>query len=198
MSKVAIFGFSANPPGNHHLVIVQKLLEVFEKVIVMPRGTDSNKPSTAETTTFQRKEMVKLVFSNIQNVEIDFFDLDENIFTPTWMIDQKYKARFSNLEIWHAAGGDLIKGGNKVRSEIQERWQKGLEIWTNLNWAVIDHLDYPIDLRDLPPHSMLIKIDKLGGRSTTIRNKVATGQPINNLVPPEIESYIKNHNLYHL
>lgn len=194
--RVVIFGFSANPPGNHHLAIVQELLETFRRVIVMPRGTDSNKPSTAITTPAQRKEMVKLVFSNLPNTEIDFFDLDQKNFTPTWMIDQKYKTRFPDLEIWHVVGGDLIKGGASGNSEIQEKWRKGKEIWENLNWAVIDHLNHPINLNNLPPHNMLIEIDKLNGRSTIIRNKVATNQPIGDLVSPEIEEYITKNGLY--
>ncbi len=196
MKQVVIFGFSANPPANHHLAIIQELLKVFGKVIVIPRGTDQNKLSTAATTHNQRKDMVNLMFSDLPNIEIDFSDLDGNIFTPTWMIDQKYKTKFPDLEIWHAAGGDLIKGGGEGHSEIQERWQKGSEIWTNLNWAVIDNPDCPIDLKDLPPKNIIVKIGKLSGRSTTIRNKVATSQTISNLVSPEVEEYITKNGLY--
>ena len=34
MKRVVIFGFSANPPANHHLVIIQELFKVFGKVII--------------------------------------------------------------------------------------------------------------------------------------------------------------------
>lgn len=196
MKRVVIFGFSANPPANHHLAIIQELLRVFGKVIIIPRGTDQNKLSTAVTTHNQRKDMVNLMFSDLSNIEIDFSDLDGNIFTPTWKIDQKYKTKFPDLEIWHVAGGDLIKGGSKGNSEIQKRWQKGPEIWTNLNWATINNPDCPIDPEDLPPKNIIVKIGKLSGRSTTIRNKVAIGQPINDLVPPEVEEYIIKNGLY--
>jgi nicotinic acid mononucleotide adenylyltransferase len=83
MPKLVIFGFSANPPANHHLAIVQELLKIFEKIIVIPRGTDQNKLSTTATTHNQRKDMVNLMFSDLPNIEIDFSDLDGNIFTPT-------------------------------------------------------------------------------------------------------------------
>ncbi len=196
MPKLVTFGFSANPPANHHLAIVQELIKIFEKIIVIPRGTDQNKLSTAATTHNQRRDMVSLMFSDLPNIEIDFSDLDGNTFTPTWMIDQKYKAKFPDLEIWHAAGGDLIKGGSEGHSEIQERWQKGLEIWTNLNWAIIDNPDCPIDFKDLPSKNIIVKIGKLSGRSTIVRNKVISNQPISDLVSPEIEKYIKDHELY--
>lgn len=196
MSKIIIFGLSANPPANHHLLIVQKLIEIFGKVVIIPRGSNSDKPSTTTTTHDQRKEMVHLVFSGLPHIEIDFSDLDKNIFTPTWMIDQKYKTKFPDSEIWHAIGGDLIKDGAGGNSEIQTKWQKGSEIWTNLNWAVINHPGLPINPDDLPPKSMTIKMDSLEGRSTIIRNRLASGQSITDLVPPKVEKYIIKNNLY--
>jgi len=196
MKKMAIFGFSANPPANHHILIVRKLIRLFQKVVIIPRGTDSNKPSTFETTPLQRKEMVRLAFHNLPNAELDLSDLDENVFTPTWMLDKKYKAKFPNSEIWYVIGGDIVKDGSTNNSEIHKKWQKGSEILETLNWAIIDHPNYTINPPDLPPHNFLIKMDGFKGRSTTVRNRVISGQPINGLIPPEIEEYIKKNNLY--
>lgn len=194
--SVIIFGFSANPPANHHLTIIHKLIELFGKVIIIPRGTNSDKPSTSKTTPDQRRDMVNLIFANEPNVEIDFYDLDNSLFTPTWMIDQKYKARFPDSEIWHTVGGDIVDGGAENNSEIQKRWQKGSEIWTKLNWAVISHSNCPVNPDDLPPKNMLIKMGGFGGRSTDVRNRIATNLSISNLVSPKIEEYIVRNNLY--
>ena len=71
MKRVVIFGFSANPPANHHLAIIQELFKVFGKIIVIPRGTDQNKLSIAATTHNQRRDMVNLMFSDLPNIEID-------------------------------------------------------------------------------------------------------------------------------
>lgn len=196
MKKTAIFGFSANPPGNHHLAIVNKLLEVFDKVILIPRGTDSDKPSIAETTPLQRKDMVRLTFENLIQAEIDFSDLDHDIYTPTWRIDHKYKKLFPDSEIWHAVGGDIVGGGISGNSEIQKKWRKGKEIWNNLNWVVINHPNFPINPKDLPPNNMVVKMGRFSGRSTAIRERIHFGQPITGLVPPKIEKYIIENNLY--
>ncbi len=196
MSKLAIFGFSANPPANHHLTIVRTLTRVFKRVIIIPRGTDKNKLSTYETAPAQRKEMVRLAFLKIPNLEIDYYDLDNNIFTPTWMIDKKYKDLFPDSEIWHVVGGDIVKGGKDGNSEIEKKWRKGKEIWHNLNWAVIDHPAYPIDSLDLPPRNMIVKMKSFSGRSTDIRNRIAANQPISDLIPPAVEKYIIKNNLY--
>lgn len=196
MKKIAIFGSSFNPPGSHHLAITRKLISSFGKVVIIPRGTAPNKPSIAETTLLQRKTMVKLAFSGLPEAEIDFFDLDNGTFTPTWMIDKKYKARFPDSEIWHVVGGDLIKGGADGNSEIQKKWQKGQEIWRQLNWVIIDHPGLPVKPEDLPPQKILLKMKKFDGRSTEIRKKVAANQSIGGLVPPEVGKYIIKNNLY--
>lgn len=196
MNKLIIFGLSANPPANHHLLIVSKLKELYERTVVIPRGNGSNKPSINSTTHDQRKEMVKIVFGKIPDVDIDFYDLDNNIFTPTWIIDQKYKTLYPDLEIWHAIGSDLVQGGSIGESEIQTKWQKGSAIWSNLNWFVISSSTGPVNPGDLPPHNNLLKIDQFEGRSAQIREKIAANQTITDLVSPEIEQYITKNNLY--
>lgn len=196
MKKTALFGLSANPPANHHVIIFEKLFAVFDYVVVIPRGSAPNKPSTAETSSHQRKEMTSLAFPTSPKVEIDFYDLNNNTFTPAWMTDKKYKAKFPDSEIWHVVGGDIVKGGASGNSQIQKKWQKGLEIWNHLNWAVIDHAGFPVDSKDLPLHNMVIKTPLFEGRSTLIREQVASGKPITNLVPPEVEKYIIENNLY--
>lgn len=196
MNKIALFGFSANPPAKHHTFIVKNILKLFGKVIIIPRGTDSNKPSTFETTSNQRKEMVNLVFSDIPNLDIDFNDLDNEKFTPTWALDQKYKRLFPDSEIWHVVGGDIVVGGQDGNSEIQKKWQKGEEIWEKLNWAIIDHPGFPINIADLPPKNFIIKMTEFKGRSTEIRNKMALNESITKLVTPKVREYIIKNNLY--
>ena len=194
--KIAIFGFSANPPTKSHLAIFRKLMEIFDLVVVVPRGADSNKPSITEITSAQRKDMVKLVFPIEPKMDLDFYDLDNNIFTPTIILDEKYKTKFKNAEIWHVVGGDIVQGGANENSEIQKKWNKGKEIWKNLNWAVISHSGLPVATADLPPHSFFIEMPAFEGRSTTVRNRLALGQSVSNLIPPAVEKYIKEKGLY--
>ncbi|OGN10447.1 MAG: hypothetical protein A3J46_04955 [Candidatus Yanofskybacteria bacterium RIFCSPHIGHO2_02_FULL_41_11] len=196
MSDIILFGLSANPPANHHIGIVRSLLEVSSKVIIIPSGTRKQKPSTSTTSPKDRKEMVSLAFGQVPNTEIDFYDLDNETFTPTWLLDKKYKDKFPDSKIWHAIGGDLVAGGKNGESEIQRIWQKGNEIWNQLNWIIIDHPLLPVNSEDLPPNGKIVEISGFSGRSTDVRNRVAAGQPITELVPPEIEKYILKKGLY--
>lgn len=196
LPRIGIFGSSLNPPGNHHIFIAKELAKFFDKTFIIPCGIRTDKPSTASASPANRKEMTKLAFSKIPDLEIDFYDLDNNIFTPTWFLDQKYRKLFLNYEIWNIVGGDIIEGGHERKSEIQRVWQKGEEIWKSLNWAIIDQPDCQIDARDLPPNNLLIKMGRFKGRSTKIRNNITAGLPITDLVPQKIEYYITKNNLY--
>ncbi|KKT81909.1 MAG: hypothetical protein A3B99_04475 [Candidatus Yanofskybacteria bacterium RIFCSPHIGHO2_02_FULL_44_12b] len=196
MSKIVIFGGALNPPANHHVAIVKKLAEAFDKVIIIPSGVRSEKPSTSVISPEHKKEMAKLAFQNIAGVKIDFYDLDNNIFTPHWMLNEKYRNQYPGAEIWFAVGGDIVVGGKTGDSEIQRLWQKGREIWNNLNYAVISPQDYPVSFEDLPPKNVVIGLDKLVGRSTLIRKRLAGNLPIDDLAPVPVVKYIKKHNLY--
>ena len=195
-SKIAIFGGSFNPPGNHHLLLVRKLTEIFDKTIVVISGTRSHKSSLETISPKHRGNMAKLAFDKIKVVELDFYDTEHDTFTPTWLLQEKYQQKFPDSELWFAIGADLIENGKDGQSEIQTVWQRGTEIWQTLNYAVFDPPSHPLNHDDLPPQNMVIKIPGLSGRSTTIREKRAHNESIDNLVPHAIVEYIKNNDLY--
>lgn len=197
MSKIIIFGTSCNPFGNHHLRIIRALLEKFGRVLVYPCGNrPEDKPSTLLASPRDKIEMLGLGLLGTTNVFMDCHDLVANTFTPTWKLDQIYKKEFPKSEVWHVVGGDLVQGGANINSEIQKKWQRGKEVWSNLNWVVIHHPGCTVNGKDLPPHSELVKLPEFGGRSTYIRNRVRLGISITDLVPPKVEKYILKHNLY--
>lgn len=194
--KIAIFGASFNPPGLHHKLIVEKLAETFDLVLVVPCGIRTDKPSTAIASTSQRKEMTALTFRDIAKVECDFYDLDKNTFTPTCELEERYRQLFKDAELWFAAGSDLTAGGNAGNSEIQRVWKKGKEVWQSLNFAIISQPAMPVEPADLPPKSTVIEIKIIIGRSTVIREKMARGESIESLVTPEVARYIKENGIY--
>ncbi len=196
MTKLAIYGLSGNPPANHHLVIIEKLIDNFDSVIVVASGARAQKPSTIPVPPFHKKAMIRLALEDVPNIEIDFYDLNNETFTPHWLLDRRYKEKYPSAERWFVIGGDIISGGKDGKSEIQRIWQKGPEIWSSLNYAVIDHPGCPVDSSDLPPNSMVVKMEKLRGRSKLIREKIMAGLPIDGLVPDKVADYIKENDPY--
>ena len=53
----------------------------------------------------------------------------------------------------------------------------------------------PLDPADLPPHHRVFEVER-DGSSHSIRNRVFHRQPIDELVVPEVDAYIRRHRLY--
>lgn len=195
---IAIFGGSFNPPGKHHRLIVEQLSKEFDKVIVVPCGPRPDKSTASIVCSPDRAEMVNLAFGNIPNVEIDLFDINNREYTPTFKIDERYKKLFPMHDICHVVGDDLIGGGRNGSSEIQRSWKRGWEVWDSLNFAVLTSKRLPMNPADFPPNSRVIQFENLHGRSTDIRLKLAMGDRVSDLLDSQVESYIREHNLYRL
>lgn len=194
--KIAVFGGSFNPSAMNHKLIVEKLSAIFDLVLVVPCGIRMNKPSMAMASPEQRKEMAIMIFRDMPKVELDFYDLDNNVFTPTYLLHKRYQKRFPDSEIWFAIGDDLVAGGRDGNSEIQKTWKRGREIWRALKFIIVTQPGKSPDPADLPPLSEVLEINKILGRSTTIRERISRGGSIDGLVAIEVAEYIKNQQLY--
>jgi nicotinate (nicotinamide) nucleotide adenylyltransferase len=194
-AEIAVFGGSFNPPGTHHQVIAG-LLTMFDQVIVVPCGTRPDKPSANIVPLEHRKAMAELAFPEDQRIKLDLHDLEAGEYTPTYLLDRRYKELFPETEIWHVIGEDIIAGGHEGKSEIQRIWNRGAQIWETLNWVVLTRNGYGAVKEDLPPHHLLIEIDGVFGSGTLIRERRKKGQPIDDLVSPEVAAYIHEHGLY--
>lgn len=194
--RIAIFGGSFNPTGKHHRQIAEKLTEIFDLVLIVPCGIRSDKSSVRAVSLEHRKELVKIGFANLPKVEFDFFDLDNDTYTPTYLLDERCQKRFPNQELWHVVGGDIVTGGRDKKSEIHRIWQRGNEIWEKLKFLVIVRPGYLVETIDLPPSAQILQIDNLIGSGSSIRERLAQNLPIDELATTEIADYIHQYNLY--
>ena len=195
-SRIVVFGSGCNPPAIHHRIICETISRECDLLIITPSGIRKDKPESAFIENSHRKIMTLLTFGDLGNAMFDLSDLDENVFTPTHLLYEKYRKQFPLAEIFFLVGGDLIRGGRSGNSEIQKSWVKGQEIWNGLNYILISHPDCNIDPGDAPPHSEILSVRNLKGRSTLIRERVLENQPISDLVMPEVEEYILCKKLY--
>jgi len=198
--EIAIYGSGVNPPSKNHELIVEKLVEIFDTVIIVPRGIGT-KPSLTDVAAHHRIAMTLLAFRDIRQdkIRFDFYDLENNVFTPTYLLQERYTRQFPDAELYFVIGGDIVAGGRDGNSEIQREWIRGEDVWRDLKFAVISHLDLTVNPADLPTNSRIIEMKKslrLNVRSTFIRERLSRGESIEDLVRPEIAQYIKERGLY--
>ena len=195
--RVAVYGGSFNPSHIAHRKIAEALSKEFDLVAIVPCGVRSDKASTNIIDPVFRKEMVKLNFAGMTGITLDFHDVDENVYTPTLFLQERYEELYPDAEIWHVIGTDLAVGGEQGQSEIHLTWTFGKIIWQSLNWVVIYRPGFDLEQRDLPPHSIgPIAVRDIFGSGTLIRQRIADGKSLDDLVTPEVARYIKEKNLY--
>ena len=194
--RIAIFGGSFNPVGIHHRQIAENLIEHFDLILIVPCGIRTDKSSVGAVSLEHRRELVKRGFAGLEKTEFDFFDLDNDTYTPNYLLDKRYKERFPNEEIWYVVGGDIITGGRDKKSEIHRVWQHGEEIWQTLNFLIIVRPGYLVETNDLPPSRQVLEIGHLFGSGSLIREYLAQGKPIDELVVTSVAEYINQYKLY--
>lgn len=192
---LAIFGGSFNPPGKHHRIILEQLSKQFDKVIVAPCGLRPDKESLFVSPE-HRAAMIESAFGDLPNVEVDLFDINSELFTPTYQIDKEFKDKFPDYDIWHVVGGDLVQNGGTGNCQIQTSWKRGWELWDRLNFAVITHSGMPVDYADFPPHAQSVECSEFHGRATEIRQLLQKGESAAHLLDSKVEDYILNNGLY--
>ncbi|MBI1888568.1 MAG: adenylyltransferase/cytidyltransferase family protein, partial [Candidatus Spechtbacteria bacterium] len=196
--RVALYGGTFDPAALHHRRIVEELRQQFDKVFVIPCGPRQdveNKPSFGQVSDEDRREMARMNF-DISGVALDFYDLDNHVFTPTYLVQERYEMLYPYAEIWHVAGADLVHGGRDNNSEIQRTWMRGKEIWNTLNFAVIVRDGYEFSAEDLPPHCTIIKPQYISGSSTMIREGIRHGDDVTHLLTKDVHRYIEARRLY--
>lgn len=194
--RVIIYGGSFNPPCKHHAQIAETLIKIFDVVVIVPCGRRLDKDSANILTLNHRKELAQIAFGEIPKVKVDYHDMENGVYTPAYYLQERYEELYPNAEIWHEVGTDLVKGGSEENSEIQRDWMHGKVIWKILNWAIIYRPGYEVAKEYMPPNAMFIKIPNIFGSGTMVRDFLAEGKCVNNLITLEIEQYIKKHNFY--
>ena len=190
--RIAIFGGSFNPPGNHHRAIATLLALEFDEVRVIPCGPRPDKPITGSIPAIYRAALCDLAFGDLPKVIVDLFDLEQATFTR----NHELQARFaSDGEIWHVVGADLIEGGRESTSLIQRTWAKGAELWKTAHFAVLTRPGHHINQADLPPNSKLFPLEEMGS-SSAIRDALSRDEEVDTLVTPRVLDYIERYGLY--
>ena len=192
---IILFGGSFNPPHKAHKRIARVLDRRFDKIFIIPCGP-KYKDSTKIISAEHRMEMVKIAFSDLPEIRFDFYDLENDVYTPTYLLEERYKKLFPTAQIWHVIGEDIITDGHNKNSEIHRVWDRGNEIWNSLNFLVIVRPGYGAQNEDLPSKAKIMEIGEIIGSGTLIRRLAENNMPIDSFVDPDIEEYIKRNKLY--
>ena len=111
--KIGIFGGCFNPPHKMHEKIVKELLNILDKIIVVPTGGNYNKKDLVKP--IDRYNMLKLVFDD-KRIEVSDYELDK---TPySYQTLDYFQSIYPNDTLYFITGSD-----NFQKIESWKNWE---------------------------------------------------------------------------
>lgn len=198
--RVGVFGGSFDPVHIGHLIIAQDAVEQLEldRLIFVPTAVSPHKLHRAPTEGRHRLRMLELATENNLRFEVSDLELTRGGVSYTFDTIQHVQADHPIAELFFIVGLDSLVD---------------LHLWRNAN----ELLDYctvvPFGRGGEDPAAVaarsglsndwkkkllerLIRIHEVEVSASEIRMRIAEGLSIQTLVPPEVEMYIAEHNLY--
>lgn len=189
MSKIGIFGGAFDPLHIGHLIAAEQSREKFNlrKIIFIPTNISPHKASPL-VSVLDRLELVRIAVQG--NTYFETSDMEMKRGGVSYWLDtlKELKKVYSEDEIFTLIGMDeAIDFMN---------WKKPNEILKLSRFIIITR---PGSVGGYPS-SLFEKADflslNLDISSTEIRKRIKNGESIKELVPPEVEVYIKKKKLY--
>lgn len=191
--ELALWGGNFNPPGTHHTEIARALSKIADRVVIVPAGPREEKLGQDAIACSFRAALVDLAFSGIERVELDFSDLENQVFTTNYQLAKRYV----DTDVWHVVPQEFVAGGATGDSMIHRWWQCAEEMWQNANFLVVHTRDRELNRSDLPPNHRLVEVNT-HGRSLDIRLSLVRGEDVSDHIDAPVLNFINSRGLYRL
>jgi nicotinate-nucleotide adenylyltransferase len=197
--KIGILGGTFDPIHNGHIIIAgetRKQLNLTE-VLFVPAGMPWLKANTPISPVEHRVAMLSLAIGNIPCYKLSTVEIDRT--GPSYTVDTiagLRNERGAGIELFFILGWDSL-------AELPQ-WHEPQRLVKMCYLVAIPRPGYsPPDLNSLETlmpgisqRVILLDGPLVDISATAIRQRVAQGKTIENLVPEPVERYIKQHKLY--
>ena len=198
--RIGVFGGAFDPPHLAHVALVQTAIAQLQldEVRVLPTGQAWHKAKTL-TEAAHRLAMTHLAFDDVPQVVVDGREIKR--FGPTYTVDtlQELMQERPHNQLYLLIGDDQRRSLHSWR-RIEDIARLAIICAADRDpdvgaWSEA-HLTGPTieALFTLPIHPLHMPLMPLS--ATDIRQRIAQHQPIEGLVPAEVERYIHEHHLY--
>lgn len=197
--KYGFFGGSFNPVTNAHLNIAKLVQEKYglDKVVFVPMGDHYPKLELAKEE--YRYEMLKIVTNKEDNIEVS--DIELNLPNSLTMLQafEKIQKQYANIQPYFIIGADnLDKLVNLDDFEILARNYQFIVIGRN-SINIQEKISLNPILERFKAHFNILEDNPYENISaTSVRNALKSGSnsDISNIIPHEVEEYIRKNNIY--
>jgi nicotinate-nucleotide adenylyltransferase len=201
MRKIGVMGGTFNPVHLGHLAVAKEAREFkkLDEIIFMPAGQPCFKNLAEIAAASDRLNMLQLAISDQAEYSISRLELERQ--GPSYAvqsIEQMKSKAAAGAELYFILGWDALL--NLPQWYDAERLIKICRIIAAPR-PKYPRPDVKLVAKQLPGlvgRCSVMEKPLIDISSTQIRQRIAEGQSIHDLVPASVEEYIQNHNLYRI
>ena len=196
-SRVGILGGTFDPVHNGHLAIAEHVrgeLDLAE-VLFVPAPRPWMKEGRIRADAEDRLAMIELAIAGRPGLRASCVDLDRP--GPTYSIDTIRDLRRQldpGTTLWFIVGADTLV-------ETAE-WREPERIFRECTVVAVARRGHPrpeqLPTAHLGHDALFVDGPVVDVSATDIRERVARGEPIDGMVPAEVERFIREHGLYRM
>ncbi len=184
MKTIGIFGGTSDPIHHGHLILARDAIGQLqlESVIFVPAAISPHKLAQTPAAADIRVQMLRAAIEGEPQFCLDTLELERP--GPSYAVDtmETLRAREPATQFVYLIGED-----NVARLST---WHRFAELSKLVQFAVLDRTGLKTE------HPFATVRRHIDISATDIRNRVAQGQSIRYLVPPAVETIIREHKLY--
>ena len=198
--RIGVFGGSFDPVHIGHLTVAQDALEQLElnRVVFVPAAVSPLKRHCQPVEGRHRLEMLRLATAGILRFEVSDLEVARGGVSYTVDTIQQVQAMHAGSELFFIVGLDSL-----VEMHCWYRAEELLASCTVVPFGRGGEDPEAIAAKSGLSNgwkakllARLIRIHEIEASASEIRMRIAEGLSIQTLVPPEVEMYIAEHNLY--
>jgi len=200
-TRIGIFGGTFNPVHTGHLITAQDALEIFDlsKILFVPCNLPPHKDGRHLVSAAHRAAMLEMAIED--NPAFELCDIEIRQGGTNYSVDTVRQIRNTHRdhELFFIIGSDSLLELHQWKdfAELARLCRfvtfirPGFEVKTGRAW----NLQLEPALRRIIVKDVTA-VHQISISATDIRHRVAEGMNIHYLVPPSVEMYIAEHNLY--
>ena len=188
--ETVIYGGAFNRPTLAHQAILQACVDYAEprKADVWLLPSASRVDKAIEVERDERiafcEALTRDVMSRTVSLAVETFELDRTELTETYDTVRELDARFPERTFTWVFGADSVAS--------MDTWDHGRWLQNHLSMLVINRPGTPLPV--LGPRAVELPVDAGNYSSTELRRRLATGEPYEDMVSPEVAHLISVKN----
>lgn len=190
--RVGLFGGTFNPIHNAHIKVVEEAMEQIglDKVLLIPSKNPPHKPARGLLDAEIRYEMVRLALEDEDHFDVSRVEIERG--GPSYTVDTIETMRGKFAKVVFIVGADNLM---KI-----DTWKQPEKLLNSCPFIIAPRGGYKkedftgkiFEDKDL----RFLDMDEISISSTAIRERVANGELIKNMVPKSVLDYIMQEGLY--